>query len=108
MLDGETPPYCQKRCLIAQRPNLDEYGLALSRQCPGPVSQDGASIHQRVEIGTDRRASVVASASSIIIQSEDGSERSLEVVPDVTRDNVVCRNKGINMSLDMAIERGNG
>lgn len=40
MING-LPPRCQEFCPVAQRQDLDCYGIVLTRNCPGPATGEG-------------------------------------------------------------------
>lgn len=97
------PAECIEHCLLAQREDLEERGIFLTRSCPGPrVSYD--DIDQRVGVKRDGTA-VELPQRSLLIDHGNGKETSLAFI-DSANGERVCRNRGANLCIDLAIERG--
>lgn len=103
--DNELPPRCLRNCPVITSDKLDDYPLFPTRNCRGPVVRS-KEVSEKIYVSRDGSVEVEVPDSShdesdllIIHASEDTVTIETSQIG-----RFVCRNEGINVSLDALIQ----
>ncbi len=104
MAEIGVPPRCVDTCILAQRNDLEERGIVLTRNCKGPRESFG-DIQSHVQIDRNGVAKEVGQRTLKIVDG-NSIERTVEFL-DSSNGELVCRNPGANRSIERALNKGN-
>lgn len=103
MSDAPVPSRCHDVCPLAHLPDLDKYGIFLTKNCVGPGSPTyGEPLEPTAVI---ERGGIAREVGKYTLVDVDGSHLG---VVNTTNGEVTCRNSGAIASIEAAINRSEG